>query len=184
MLYGGSAYGFAQSSLFNWISKDEKYWQKVVDEFYTKYTGIAAWHESLVREVLDKGQLVMPTGRIYAFDRRDVAKRPWFWRSKILNYPVQGLGADVVAIGRVTAWKRLNKFKNPEYPLLMVSTVHDSLDFDVHSWYNISTVCSIIKQSIEDIPTNFERLFGVPFDLPVGCEIGYGHSLGNLKAYE
>lgn len=126
----------------------------------------------------------MPTGRAYSFDRLDVAHRPWFWNSKILNYPVQGTGADLVAIGRVTCWKRLNKFKNPEYPLLFVSTVHDSLDIDVHPWYNIKEVCNIVRQSIEDIPTNFQRLFGVPFDLPVGCEIGYGQSLGELTKYE
>ena len=113
----------------------------------------------------------------------DVGARTWFWRPKILNYPVQGTGADLVAIGRVTMWKRLNKVRNSQYPLLFVSTVHDSIDIDVHPWYNIGTVCGIINSSIEDISTNFERLFKVPFNLPVTCEIGYGRSLAELTVW-
>lgn len=189
LLYGGQAGGFAKSPLFSWISSKPKFWQEVIDEFYEKYPGVARWHESLVRTVLDTGRLVMPTGRIYSFDRADVASRTWYWRSKILNYPVQGTGADLVAIGRVALWKRAKKLG---WPILFISTVHDSIDLDCdlkspggldkpeEVCYNI---CRLVKKSIEDIPTNFERLFGVPFDLPVGCEIGYGHSLGKLKEF-
>jgi DNA polymerase I-like protein with 3'-5' exonuclease and polymerase domains len=185
LLYGGQAGGFAKSHLFSHISTNKKFWQEVIDEFYSKYKGIAKWHEGLVRSVLDKGQLVMPTGRVYSFDRREVASREWYWRSKILNYPVQGTGADLVAIGRVALWKRLRK---TNYKVLFVSTVHDSIDLDCNLGldkpeevcYNI---CTVVKKAIEDIPTNFERLFGVPFDLPVGCEIGYGHSLGSLTPF-
>lgn len=186
LLYGGQAGGFANSPLFSHISSKKSYWQGVIDEFYTKYPDIAKWHESLVRDVLDSGRIVMPTGRVYQFDRADVASRAWYWRSKILNYPVQGLGADLVSIGRVSMWKRMKK---AGYPVLFMATVHDSVDLDLDDrgvdkplelCYN---VCRVVKQAIEDIPTNFERLFGVPFDLPVGCEIGYGQSLGNLKPF-
>lgn len=186
ILYGGQAGGFANSSLFNSISQSKSYWQEVIDEFYAKYKGIHSWHENLVGTVLDEGRLVLPSGRVYNFDRADVARRTWFWRSKILNYPVQGLGADVVAIGRVTLWKRLNK---AGYPVLFVATVHDSIDLDLDDrgldkpkevCYNVM-VC--VRNSIIDIPTNFERLFGVPFDLPVGSEIGYGQTLGTLKEF-
>jgi hypothetical protein len=115
----------------------------------------------------------MPTGRVYQFPRADVAHREWFWRPKILNYPVQGLGADLVAIGRVTMWKRLRKLG---IPVLFQSTVHDSIDIDCESCYNIRVV-EIVKQSIIDIPTNFYRLFGVPFDLPLNSEVSVGPTL-------
>lgn len=180
LIYGGQAYSYAHDSDFNSISKSVDFWQKIIDEFYAKYPGIAAWHEQLVREVLSTGQLVMPTGRTFKFDRADVAKRLWFWRPKILNYPVQGTGADLVAIGRVTLWKRLRKSSIPH---LFVSTVHDSLDIDVESCYT-SRVCQIIKESFEDVPKNFESLFGVRFDLPIGSEIGYGPSLAELTPYK
>ena len=140
----------------------------------------------MVRTVLDTGQLVMPTGRVYDFDRAEVARRTFLWRPKILNYPVQGLGADLVSIGRVSMWKRLRK---AGLPVLFTSTVHDSIDLDVHPQaagldippdvcYN--SVCKIVKESIEDIPKNYFNLFGTKFDIPLTCEIGWGQNLKDL----
>jgi DNA polymerase I-like protein with 3'-5' exonuclease and polymerase domains len=173
LIYGGQAYSYAHDPAFNHISKSQKYWQKVIDEFYTKYPIIAQWHQGLVRTVLETGQYVAPTGRAYTFPRADVAHREWFWRPKILNYPVQGLGADLVAIGRVTMWKRLRKL---DIPVLFQSTVHDSIDIDCETCYN-RRVVEICRQSIQDIPDNFFRLFGVEFDLPLNCEISIGPNL-------
>lgn len=182
LIYGGQAYSYAHDSDFNHVSKSQDYWQGVVDEFYKKYSGIASWHEGLVHTVLDQGRLVMPTGRIFSFDRADVAKRLWFWRPKILNYPVQGTGADLVAIGRVTIWKRLKK---QNIPVKWVSTVHDSIDIDVDNDPKVCyTVCKTIDESIRDVPKNFENLFGIKFDLPVNIEIGYGPNLATLTPYE
>ena len=185
LIYGGQAYSYAHDSDFNHISKKEAYWQDIVDEFYVKYRGINQWHDSLVRQVLSSGQLVMPTGRVFDFDRRDVARDTRFWRPKILNYPVQGTGADLVSIGRVTMWKRLRK---AGLPVLFQSTVHDSVDLDVKlpldnpltTCYNI---CSIVDQSIRDIPDNFYRLFGIKFDLPVSAEMAYGSNLKDLTPF-
>ena len=135
-----------------------------------------------MQEVLSSGRLVMSTGRVYNFDRREVAKNPFYWRPKILNYPVQGTGADLVAIGRVTANKRLKK---AGLPFLWQSTVHDSIDIDVDGSQEVCyNIAKIVKESIEDIPTNFYRLFGVEFNLPVSCEIGIGPTLGDLKPFE
>lgn len=187
LIYGGQAYSYAHDSDFTHVSTSQKYWQEVVNEFYAKYKGMAAWHERLVRSVLDAGQLVMPTGRVFTYPRDDVAKRLWFWRPKILNYPVQGTGADLVAIGRVTLWKRI---KALGLPVCFVSTVHDSVDLDVpkktldNGQEVCYTICKVVKQSIEDVPANFERLFGVKFDLPIGADISYGPNLADLTPYK
>ena len=173
LIYGGQAYSYAHDPAFTHVSKSQKYWQEIIDEFYDKYKGMAQWHVRLVQEALETGQYEAPTGRAYLYPRADVANREWFWRPKILNYPVQGLGADLVAIGRVVAWKRLRK---SGIPVLFQSTVHDSLDIDVKEEYN-SRVMKIVKGSVEDIPLNFERLFGVPFDLPLKAEITSGPNL-------
>ena len=180
LIYGGQAYSYAHDSNFNSISKSVNYWQGLIDEFYEKYQGIAKWHETLVRTVLDSGRLVMPTGRTYLWDRGDVVRNLWRHRPKILNYPVQGLGADLVAIGRVTIWRRL---RAAGIPHLFISTVHDSLDIDCETCYT-SSICSNIKSSFEDVPKNFQRLFGVPFDLPINSEIGYGLNIAELTPYK
>src|SRR2546428_213001 len=182
ILYGGTDFGFSVDPKFNHVSTDRHFWSNVIERFYTKYSGIRRWHESLLRIVLDKGQLSSPTGRTFIFDRKDVAQRTWFWLPKIKNYLVQSLGADLVAIGRVTAWKRL---KNTDLPHLWVSTVHDSLDLDVKIILDkgqevCDNICSIIKASVEAVPTNFERLFGVKFDLPITADISYGPNLAEL----
>ena len=177
LLYGGQAYSYAHDSDFNHISKSEDYWQKIIEDFYNKYRGVAKWHDSLIRTVVNTGQLVMPTGRRFTFDKSDVIRREWFWSTKIKNYPVQSLGADLVAIGRVAMWKRLRK---ASLPVLFQSTVHDSVDIDIPPEVCYNSCIKIIKQSIEDIPDNFYRLFGTKFDLPITCEIGYGPNLKDL----
>ena len=97
----------------------------------------------------------------------------------------QGTGADLVCIGRVTAWKRL---RQSSLPVIWQSTVHDSLDLDVphldiggEPCYNI--VCKVVDKAIRDIPTNFYRLFGVKFNVPISAEIKFGPSLGELQDY-
>ncbi len=177
LIYGGQAYSYAHDSDFNHVSKSVDYWQEVIDRFYDKYRGIKGWHESLVSTVLDTGQLVMPTGRVFTWSRSDVAKRPWFHTPKILNYPVQGTGADLVAIGRVAMWKRLRREK---IEALFQSTVHDSIDIDVKEEYNIR-VGEIMVESIQDIPKNFKRLFNKELPLPLNCEIIRGNRLSEAK---
>lgn len=182
LIYGGTDYGYSIDPLFNHLSTSKAYWTKRIEEFYEKYSGMHKWHEELVRTVINSGRLVMPTGREYHFPVRDVINRQWYWKPKILNYPVQGTGADLVCIGRVTAWKRLRR---NGASVLWQSTVHDSIDLDVLDkepkvWYN---VCKIVNESIMDVPTNFFRLFGVKFDLPINAEIKVGPNLQDMELY-
>lgn len=187
LLYGGTAYGFAQQVEFEHISKDQKFWQHLIDEFYNKYKGVHKWHEKIVREVCSTGRLVMPTGREFHYPIRDVVEKLWYWRSKILNYPVQGTGADLVSIGRVSAWRRISTSLGSDCK--WISTVHDSIDLDVpegldktgNLWYN--SICKIVNQAINDIPTNFYRLFGHTFNVPISAEIYYGPNLGELTEW-
>ena len=180
-MYGGTGYGFANQIEFQHISKSPKHWDKLIEEFYNKYKGVKAWHEKLVREVCSTGRLVMPTGRTWVFPIKDVLERLWYWRSKILNYPVQGTGADLVCIGRVTAWKRL---RQSSLPVIWQSTVHDSLDLDIPPEIDYNIVCKVVDKAIKDIPTNFYRLFGVKFNVPISAEIKFGPSLGDLQEWQ
>lgn len=188
MLYGGTSFGFAVDNNFSHVSDSKDFWEKVIQKFYAKYIGVKSIHDKWVQEVVDTGKLVMPTGREYHFDRKDVVRRLWFWRPKILNYPVQGLGADLVAIARV-GLRRKMKGSNA----ILVGTVHDSIDLDVpirqdlpidksmQACYNI---CSLMKASIEDVPANFEKLFQVPFNVPLTGEVFYGPNLKDLTQYK
>jgi DNA polymerase I-like protein with 3'-5' exonuclease and polymerase domains len=181
LIYGGSAYSYANDPNFSSIG-DETFWQGVIDQFYTKYSGLKVWHDSLLTTVKQEGKLVMPTGRFYKFEpevksgyRGDYVVYP---RTKILNYPVQGLGADLMAIARVSLKNRLKDKEG----VLLINTVHDSimLDFNPKIWDNISIV-NLVDKCFNDIPANFKRLFGSEFNLPMRVECQVGPDWGSME---
>jgi DNA polymerase I-like protein with 3'-5' exonuclease and polymerase domains len=175
LIYGGSCWSYALDKEFNWISDDPKYWQGIIDEYYHKYQGLHKWHEQIVSEASKTGKLVMPTGRIYTYQpywKRD----RWVWpRTTILNYPVQGLGQDLMAIARVSAYKRLREKG------LFINTVHDSIIVD--AFENITEICKGLQQVFIDVPENFQRLFNVPFNLPMKAEVKIGKDWKNMEKW-
>ena len=136
LIYGGSAYSYANDNNFKDIG-NEVYWQKIIDEFYKKYTGLKQWHDDIFFKAKREGKLVMPTGRTYIYppeiNSMGNVKYP---RTRILNYPVQGLGADLMAIARVSLRNRLAKIEGVD----LINTVHDSimLDYDPKVCYTNS----------------------------------------------
>jgi DNA polymerase I-like protein with 3'-5' exonuclease and polymerase domains len=177
-MYGKSAYGFSKDPDFTDVSTNEKFWQKVIDAFYEKYYGLGNWHTSIIQEAMKNGQLVMPTGRIYTFEMernyKGELKAP---ETIIKNYPVQGLGADLMSIARVSFYKR---WKNTNIKGVICNTVHDSIVCDIEK-EEISRVATIFLEVFKDLPSNFKRIFGVEFNLPLKCEISIGNNMGELS---
>lgn len=62
------------------------------------------------------------------------------------------------------------KFVEKHYKSLLVNTIHDSIEVDAtpDEWYNISMD---MKDVFANLPSNFEKQFGVPYNLPLRCEI-------------
>ena len=181
LMYGGSAYAYANDPDFSSVSSSQKYWQKVIDAFYNKYTGLRDWHIKIVQEAMQNGQLIMPTGRIYKFeagrDYKGELKAP---ETIIKNYPVQGLGADLMSIARVSFTKR---FKDANINGIIVNTVHDSIVCDVDS-SEINRVGLLFHDVFRDTPINFKRLFGVGFNIPLTCEVSVGNNMKELMEYK
>jgi len=178
LIYGGSAFSYANDPNFRDIG-NEDFWQKIIDAFYTKYKGLLQWHEQIVFKAKREGKLIMPTGRVYYYEpeltKYGKVKYP---RTRILNYPVQGLGADLMAIARVSLRNRLLNKKGVQ----LVNTVHDSiiLDFDSKVWDN-KDIVNIVDKCFNDVPKNFEKLFKVNFNLPMRVECQIGPSWGNME---
>lgn len=177
LIYGGSAYSYANDPSFMEVSSSEKYWQKVIDAFYDKYQGIYNWHIKILQEVTLNQRLIMPTGRAYDFFPKGGARGEIKWpTTTIKNYPVQGLGADLMAIARVDFAKR---FWNSGLEGKLRSTVHDSIVIDVPN-KNSDTIISMFYKVFEDIPKNFAQIFGVCYNLPLFCEVKVGTDMKNL----
>jgi DNA polymerase I-like protein with 3'-5' exonuclease and polymerase domains len=178
LIYGGSAYSYANDTNFTDVSTSESFWQNVIDEFYNKYTELGEWHKKIVATAMKDRKITMPTGRVYNYEPEVKYGKVKWPRTKILNYPVQGLGADLMAIARVSLSNRLKDMKNVK----LINTVHDSIivDFDSKVCDNISIV-KIVDQCFTDIPANFKKLFGVEFNLPMRVECQVGPTWGNME---
>ena len=187
VIYGGTGYSFATDPEFSHLG-GERWWDEKITAFFTKYKGLLAWHERLYeRVVLDNGKLSLPTGRCYEFtpvwSRSSGCQT--YPRTKILNYPVQGLAADLMAIARVSCYKRIKAMNFNG--ILWVNTVHDSIVLDIKPelWYTISSeVVDVIQGAFADIPKNFKKLFDVEFNLPIRAEITYGPNWGEMKEFK
>jgi DNA polymerase I-like protein with 3'-5' exonuclease and polymerase domains len=180
LIYGGSAYSYANDPNFMDVSTSEKFWQKVIDEFYDKYKGIGRFHSSIMSEATTTGKLRTPTGRIHNFDST-VRRGDVVWpRTKIFNYPIQGLGADLMCLARVSFARR---FKAAGIVGKMISTIHDSIVVDVPE-SEVERVVKLFISVFDDIPMNFERVFGVKFDLPTRCEVSYGKNKFDLTEWK
>lgn len=167
LIYGGSAWSYAYDPDFNRISRDPKFWQDLIDETYNKYPQLKQWHIDLESGVKRLGYYESVSGRVYRFEpyqKRGV----WVWpRTTILNYPVQGLGADIMMLVRVSLARRM---REKGYKSLLVNTIHDSIDVDTlpEEWYNISME---MKSVFEDLPANFKKMFGAEYNVPLRCKI-------------
>jgi len=179
LLYGGSAYSYANDPEFMEISKSEKYWQEIIDAYYDKYKGIKKWHIKLVREAVETGKVISPTGREYRFQQYNGNYKD----TQIKNYIVQGTGADIMALARVSFFNRLKKLNYSE--CLLVNTVHDSivLDFNEKTCDN-KLIAQTLHEVFDDIPKNFEKLFLTPFNVPMTCEVLMGKDWENMEVIE
>jgi DNA polymerase I-like protein with 3'-5' exonuclease and polymerase domains len=174
---GGGAYAFANDPEFSHVSQKTSYWQQRIDHFYEKYKDLAKWHSHLLVRVGETGRLSMPWGREYVFlrtERKGVKQWP---KTQIYNYPVQGLGAELMAIVRVSLAKRLHA---AQLNYSLVATVHDSVLIDAPE-ENLAPISKIVYNVFRDVPKNFERLFGIPFDMELNVEIQAGPTWGSMQ---
>lgn len=170
-IFKGSAYAYSVDNDFKHLG-GETYWQRVIDRFYNKYTGIAQYHIDLIKTASTQGFIESESGRIYEFLP---IKRRGQWvlpENDIVNYPVQGFAGDLMKLARISASRRLQPYSDRVF---MINTVHDSLKFDMNtSLREAIEVGKIVKSSFQDIPANFKRIYGRDFLVPMDCDMHVG----------
>lgn len=175
-IFKGSAYAYSVDNDFKHIG-GQKFWQRTIDAFYEKYTGIYNYHIQLMREATTTGQIISETGRIYKFEprlRRGEMKWP---ENDIVNYPVQGFSADLMSMIRISAFRRLKEHREKK-KVLFVNTVHDNLVLDLNgSVKEAVEVSKIVRSSFQDCGANYKRIYGkellVPMDSDAHVGINY-----------
>lgn len=177
LIFGGTAYAYAGDWEFKWVSDKAKFWQEVIDAFYLKYQGVRYWHERLVLEAMETGKVTIATGRSYSFTPY-LKRGELVWpRTTILNYPVQGLGADLMVIARVLMKKAIQE---RELESKIISTVHDSILLDGPE-EEVPIVAKTFHEVWSAIPEEFENRFGVAYNLPCRVEVKYGPNWKDMK---
>ena len=165
ILYGGNEFSFANDPDFTSISKSKAYWKDVVDAYYDKYRGIGAWHTKIIREVVETNKLVAPTGREYYFQKFGGQYKD----TQIKNYAVQGTGADLMALARVSAHNRLKRLGYGD-KCFLVNTVCDTKE-----------LVAMFHSVFHDLPANFEKMFGVKFNVPMAAECQKGLNWADME---
>lgn len=179
IIYGGGAYSFAHDPDFMPTSKSVKYWESVIEAFYTKYQGLKTWHDKIIQQAISTGRLEIPSGRFFPF--APVVNK---WNggmdwpiTQIKNYGVQGLGADLVMLARLEARKRLREWGGE---CQLISTIHDSIVADCPE-RNVQDVGRILFEAIERVPELCRVIFGYDFSLPLTSEIQYGKNKKQME---
>lgn len=176
LIYGGSAYSYANDPDFSSVGLDEKGWQGVIDAYYAKYIGVGAWHKGLIYEAQSTGRLRIPSGRYYPITPDYTKRNPWPL-TIIKNYPVQGFGADLVKLARLRANQLL---EDAAIQADLVSTVHDSIVADCPGHLGL-VVGRILKQAVEDVPRICKQVWGYDFALPLTAEVLAGMNLNDME---
>lgn len=182
LIYGGSAYAYANDVEFKGVSTSEKFWDEVITKFYTKYNGLQRWHQKICTQVRQTGRLEVPSGRIYTFTPEQSYKGLKWPDTKIKNYPCQGFGADLVLLARLHAYHAVQR-AGLQDEVLFVCTVHDSIVVDTPSKH-VDTVAKILYNAVAAIPAQCERLFGYTIGVPMTSEVHVGPTKGNMDEYK
>ena len=170
-IFRGSGYAFSVDPDFMHVSTSPAFWDGIGEKFYGKYKVLDATHKHWAEEVMAGRPLVGPSGREWTIkitrDRYGELKVPW---TTLTNYPVQGTGADVMMIARISFSRRL---KARGIPVLLISTVHDSIVVDCEKKY-VDQVVKLFYEVFDDLVSNLNRTFKINWTVPLACEVKVG----------
>lgn len=157
------------------MSNSPDYWEQVNTLFYDKYNGIDECHNNWLKELQDTGIITGPFGRFWKIPLiNQYGKLNW---TQLTNYPVQGTGADVMTIARISFWNRLKK--NGLEAVKLVSSVHDSIVVDSPSQH-LPIVTSLFNDVFKDLPKNIKKQFDYNWKTPLACEVKYGPNMKDM----
>lgn len=162
------------------VSTSPEFWDNVGEKFYRKYWRLDEWHHELADRVTKGLPIIGPTGRQWMIemkrDRWGNLKLPW---TVFTNYPVQGTGADVMMIFRISFWRRL-KALGLHHVCKVVSTVHDSIYVDVPEEY-VDTIVKLMFEVSDDLVENIRKVFKYDWKTPLTGEIHVGMDMLNMN---
>lgn len=180
-IFRGSGWSFANDPDFMHVSSSSKFWDGMNEKFYKKYKGIDECHSKWKDVVVSGRPLEGPMGRSWTIpmgrDYKGELKVPM---TQLVNFPVQGTGADVMMMARIMAYKRI---KQAKIDCLFRSTVHDSIVLDCYV-KDLQKLKEIFEQVFADLPKEIYKIFGYEWVVPMACECKYGINMKEMKGFK
>lgn len=179
-IFRGSGWSFAHDPDFMHVSSSAEFWEDVNRKFYAKYKGLDKKHQEWTKLVVEGKPIVGPLGRMWPIQ---MGVRPsgekYIPLTKLVNFPVQGTGADIMALARVSCMRRLSA-ESWWDKVKLVSSVHDSIVVDAPEAL-LSTISKHFHEVFRDLPLNIKRLFGYTWETPLACEVKSGKNLKDME---
>lgn len=175
-IFRGSGWSFANDNDFMHVSKSVEFWDGVNEKFYSKYSGLDQCHKRWCELVLNGKSIVGPLGREWFIPLKSGGefKIPW---TLLSNYPVQGTGADLMAIVRVSAYRRI---RARGLNCKLISTVHDSVVVDCKT-EDLQEIANIFYEVFDDLILNIKKLFKYDWQTPLACECKFGPNMRDME---
>jgi len=178
-IFLGSGYSYANDPAFMHVSKDPKFWDAVGEKFFAKYNYLPPMHKRWADYVVKGLPIPGPFGRDWKIEMKrgysGDLKIPW---TQLANYPVQGTGADVMMIARLSLYRRVKQAFGNE--VLFISTVHDDIKMDAPEKY-VQDIANMCHQVFDDLIPNIRRCFGYDWVVPMACEVSAGKDMLNVE---
>jgi DNA polymerase-1 len=180
-IFRGSGWSFANDPDFMHVSTSPAFWDSLNEKFYAKYSNLDKTHHRWKDMVMSGKPIVGPLGREWSInigrDYKGELKVPW---TTLSNYPIQGTGADVMMLARLSANRRI---KEAGIEARLISTVHDSIVWDTTEKY-LEPIRDICDGVFRDIPANIKKLFNYDWETPMACESKYGPNMKDMKKFQ
>jgi DNA polymerase I len=167
LLYGISRWGLAGRL---GIKADEA--QDMIDKYFERFPGINQYISRTLQSARETGFTQTLFGRKTHFTRITSANQTERQGSEraAINAPIQGTSADIIKRAMVRMLPALAEAGLPKVRMLL--QVHDELVFELPE-SDVATATPIIRRVMEDAAAPMVKL-----DVPLGVEIGTGHSWG------
>lgn len=174
-IFRGTGWAFANDPAFRHVSSDPTYWDNINSLFFRKYSGIDACHRKWYRRVANREPIIGPTGSRW-FPPLD--KYGGVDEKAAANYPVQGTGADIIAVVRTELLKEIRRRQKKSW--LLVNSVHDSVVLDVPD-EDTQEAANLIYETFDKLQQTLYYRFKWDVVIPLPAEVKVGNDLLNMK---
>lgn len=200
------AYGAGAKKIAGFLKKPIELVEQWIEADNKRYPGVVKWQEAVAAEVqtsrvattkfvrhpdthrsvqLGTGKYVTFDGKVYRF--QETTSPEWqakkgidanFMPTELKNYPVQGLGGEVMKSAMYLLVRAFYRYKNFDGKALLFNTVHDAAYVDADGTV-AKKAAALLHACMEAASDYVEFKFGVELPLPVPSDTGLGPNMAD-----